>query len=79
MAAGWQTPAAETLLAEVHRIAGVASMFQFQQLGDAADKVEGLMLAALKCGGWGETAERAELEDAVRTLMQAGEGVVPDV
>jgi CheY-like chemotaxis protein len=69
MAAGWQTPAAETVLAEVHRIAGVAAMFQFQKLGDAADKVEALMLTALKSSGWGGQAERAQVEGAVRALM----------
>jgi CheY-like chemotaxis protein len=75
MAAGWQISAAETLLTEVHRIAGVAAMFQFQRLGDAADKVEALMLAALKSGGWSGQAQRAQVEGAVRALMAEGAAV----
>ncbi len=72
---GWQAAAAETLLAEAHRIAGVAPMFQFHRLGEAADKVEELLRAALSSGGWRENTERAEVEGAVRALMEEGAAV----
>ncbi|MHB1204908.1 MAG: response regulator [Rhodospirillaceae bacterium] len=72
---GWQAAAAETLLAEAHRIAGVAPMFQFHRLGEAADKVEELLRAALSSGGWRENTERAEVEGAVGALMEEGAAV----
>ena len=72
MAGAWQAGAAETLLIEVHKLAGVAAMFQFRSVGDAADEVEGLLRAANKNGGWRSAAEHAVLEDAVRVLMEEG-------
>lgn len=72
-ATAWSVAAAEELLAEVHRIAGVAPMFGFAGVGKAADHVEGLLRPLIKTGGWRSDAERAALEDAVKALTAAVE------
>lgn len=65
----WSAPDAAALLAEVHRVAGVAPMFGFKDLGRAADRVEDLTRVALAGGGW--RAERREVEEAVAGLIAA--------
>lgn len=70
-AAVWRGTAAEALLAEAHRLAGVASMFGFAAVGQAADRVEDILRAAIKTGGWQTETERAGLEDAVKGLLVA--------
>lgn len=67
-AAAWSGAAAEELLAEAHRIAGVAPMFGFTAVGRAADRVEELLRPPIKNGGWRYAAERAAMEEAVNAL-----------
>lgn len=68
--AAWNAPAAEALLADVHRVAGVAPMFGFKDVGAAADRVEELTRAALAKGGW-DGAERGAVEAAVGILLRS--------
>lgn len=65
----WSAPDAEALLAEAHRVAGVAPMFGFNDVGRAADRVEELTRAALAEGRW--RAEPREVEAAVTGLIAA--------
>lgn len=67
----WNAAAADAVLAEAHRVAGVAPMFGFADVGKAADKVEGLFRAAVANGGWRAEAERNAMEAAVRGLREA--------
>ena len=72
-ATAWNASAAEDLLTEVHRIAGVAPMFGFAAVGQAADRVEAILRPLVKNGGWRSDAERAVAEDAVKALTAAAE------
>ncbi len=72
MADAWNADAAEVLLAAVHRIAGVAAMFRFHQLGEAADRAEGLLRTALAQSGRRDCAEHAGLESAVMAVIEEG-------
>lgn len=67
----WNAAAADAVLAEAHRIAGVAPMFGFAEVGAAADKVERLFRIAVANGGWRAAAERTAMEGAVAGLSAA--------
>lgn len=69
--AAWNAAAAETLLGEAHRVAGVAPMFGFKDVGKAADDLEGVLRAALAAGGWRTEMERARVEEALTVLVGA--------
>ncbi len=67
----WNAAAAEAVLAEAHRIAGVAPMFGFADIGAAADKVEELFRVAVANSGWRAEAERGAMQGAVAGLVRA--------
>lgn len=71
----WDATAAEALLAAVHRLAGVAPMFGLKAVGEAADRVEEALRAALANGGWRET-ERDGLAHNIAVLTKAIERAV---
>lgn len=70
IAVAWEDGAVETLLVEVHRIAGVAPMFGFAAVGKAADRAEEVLRAGM-VNGWCDGRERAVVEEAVRGVIEA--------
>lgn len=69
----WDAVAAETMLAQAHRLAGAAGLFRFHAVGAAADELEGLLRPHVKSRTTPSGADSSKIEAAVLAAIAACE------
>jgi chemotaxis protein histidine kinase CheA len=70
---GWQRQGADSLLKLAHTLAGSAGIFGFPAVGDAAARVEALLLSLGRGDRTPSAAEIAQIAEAVDRIRQAAE------